>query len=145
MNWPLQKMSTPRRCYSELQGLRTINERFDYLVLRGAVGKSTFGFDRWLNQEFYQSREWRMAREAVIVRDLGCDLGIEGYEIYQGLLVHHMNPITPDDLVLGARTVLDPEYLITTSKATHNAIHYGDRTLLPLVPVDRRPDDTRLW
>ncbi len=138
-------MLSRRKTYSELSRLRTITERFDYLVLRGHVGKQTFGYDRWLNQEFYQSREWRQAREQVIVRDLGCDLGIEGYEIYEGLLVHHMNPISPDDLVLGAPIVLDPEYLITTSKRTHNAIHYGDRTLLPRVPVERKFGDTRLW
>lgn len=138
-------MSFRSKTYSELSRLETIGERFDYLALKGHVGKSTFGFDRWLNQEFYQSRAWRQARERVILRDLGCDLGIEGYEIYEGLLVHHMNPITPDDLALGAPAILDPEYLITTSKQTHNAIHYGDRTLLPRVPVERRPGDTYLW
>jgi hypothetical protein len=133
------------KTYSELIARKTILDRFDYLCMRGPVGKQTFGFDRWLNQEFYQSRAWRQVREEVIVRDLGCDLGVEGYEIYEGLLVHHMNPITPEDLALGAPAILDPEYLITTCKMTHNAIHYGDRTLLPRVPVERMPGDTRLW
>lgn len=138
-------MSSRRKTYSELVQHKTILDRFNYLILRGAVGKQTFGYDRWMNQEFYQSREWRRARDYVIARDLGCDLGVEGYEIYEGLLVHHMNPISPDDLALGAPTILDPEYLITTSKSTHNAIHYGDATLLPRVPVERMPGDTRLW
>lgn len=138
-------MGSRSKTYSELIARKTILDRFDYLCMRGSVGKETFGFDRWLNQEFYQSRAWRQVREVVIVRDLGCDLGVEGYEIYGDLLVHHMNPITPEDLSLGAPAILDPEYLITTCKMTHNAIHYGDRTLLPRVPVERTPGDTRLW
>lgn len=138
-------MSLSKKCYSDIRRLKTIEERFDYLVLRGDVGKRTFGVDRWLNQEFYQSRLWRQVRDEVIVRDGGCDLGIEGYEIREGLLVHHMNPITRDDIVFGAQDILDPEFMITTCKATHNAIHYGDRTLLPHVPVERSFGDTRLW
>lgn len=138
-------MGSRSKTYSELIARHTILDRFDYLCMRGSVGKETFGFDRWLNQEFYQSRAWRQVREVVITRDLGCDLGVEGYEIYGDLLVHHMNPITPEDLALGAPAILDPEYLITTCKMTHNAIHYGDRTLLPRVPVERTPGDTRLW
>jgi hypothetical protein len=133
------------RSYSELRGLTTLEERYNYLALKGYVGKQTFGFDRWLNQQFYQSRAWQQAREMVILRDLGCDLGIPGYEIHSGLLVHHMNPLSVKDLADGAQWILDPEYLITTCQRTHNAIHYGDRTLLPSVPVERSYGDTRLW
>lgn len=138
-------MSSRLRTYSGLSRLSTIEERFNYLIMRGQVAHQTFGSDRWLNQDFYQSREWRQVREQVIVRDMGCDLGVPGYEIYEGLLVHHMNPISAEDLALGTPIILDPEYLITTSKKTHNAIHYGDRTLLPSVPVERTFGDTRLW
>lgn len=133
------------RCYSELEHILTIEGRFDYLKMGSQVGHSTFGFDRWLNQQFYASREWKDARQAAIVRDRGCDLGIPGYEIYGDLLVHHMNPITPRDLEQGSDLILDPEYLITTTKRTHNAIHYGDRTLLPRLPDVRTPGDTALW
>jgi hypothetical protein len=133
------------RCYSELEHIPTIEGRFDYLKMGAQVGNATFGFDRWLNQQFYASREWKDARQAVIVRDGGCDLGIPGYEIYGELLVHHMNPITPRDLEQGSDLILDPEYLITTTKRTHNAIHYGDRTLLPRLPDVRTPGDTALW
>lgn len=133
------------RCYSELIEIPTIEGRFDYLVIKGELGKTTFGFDRWLNQQFYASREWKQARGVVIVRDGGCDLGIPGYEIEEGLLVHHMNPITPADLQNGSELVFDPEYLISTTKRTHNAIHYGDRSLLPSLPVIRHPGDTALW
>lgn len=120
-------------------------DRFDYLSLGGQVGLSTFGFDRWINQNFYRSREWQQVRAHVIFRDNGCDLGIPGYEIQSQLLVHHMNPVTPDDLKRGEEWVLDPEFLITTTHRTHNAIHYGDRSLLPQPVVERQPGDTRLW
>lgn len=133
------------RCYSELCEIPTLEDRFDYLVLHGQLGKRTFGFDRWANQQFYQSYAWALAREAVIVRDGGCDLGIPGYEIYSDLLVHHMNPMTIEDIANAEPWIVDPEYLICTTKNTHNAIHYGDRTLLPRVPVERRPGDTYLW
>lgn len=133
------------KSYFAVAMLHTFEERFDYLKLGGQVGVKTFGFDRWVNQRFYQSREWRMVRDEVIVRDNGCDLGVPGYEIEAKLLVHHMNPITPEDLDAGEEWVLDPEFLITTSKRTHNAIHYGDKSLLPQPHVDRRPGDTRLW
>lgn len=109
------------------------------------MGKATFGFDRWINQRFYRSREWHQVRDFVVVRDNGCDLGIPGHEINSRLMVHHMNPITPEDLELGEQWVLDPEYLITTTHRTHNAIHYGDDSLLVKPPVERRPGDTRLW
>lgn len=133
------------RCYSELRRLETFEDRFDYLSLAGRVGEATFGFDRWVNQQFYASREWKLARADVIARDLGCDLGIPGYEIHFGLLIHHMNPLTVEDLENGEEWIVDPEFLITTTKRTHNAIHYGDRNLLPRVVIARQPGDTRLW
>ena len=133
------------RTFRELSRLETFEERFEYLVLRGAVGESTFGFDRWINQHFYQSREWRDAREVVILRDNGCDLGVPGYELNYNLLVHHMNPVTAEDLENGELWTLDPEFLITTSRRTHNAIHFGDASLLPQPYVPRTPGDTNLW
>jgi hypothetical protein len=133
------------RSYSELCRLTTFEERFQYLSLVGQVGAATFGFDRWINQHFYRSREWKQVRDLVILRDNGCDLGISGYEIHHGLLVHHMNPILPEDLARGEQWILDPEYLITTTHRTHNAIHYGDESLIRRPPVERRPGDTKLW
>lgn len=133
------------RTYSELIRLDTFEERYDYLQCRGEVGRSTFGFDRYLNQRFYTSSEWRHIRKHVIARDLGLDLGIEGHEIHTKILVHHMNPMETDDLVHGNQDVLDPEFLITTTHDTHNAIHYGDRSLLPTGPAERLPGDTKLW
>jgi hypothetical protein len=133
------------RSYRELRRIETFEERFEYLSLRGSVGESTFGFDRWINQHFYTSREWSTVRTQVIIRDNGCDLGIAGYEIHVGLLVHHMNPVTLDDIRHGEEWILDPNYLITTSLRTHNAIHYGDASLLPRGPVVRQPGDTKLW
>lgn len=109
------------------------------------MGKSTFGFDRWINQRFYRSREWQQVRDFVVFRDEACDLGIPGHEIYDRLMVHHMNPISPEDLERGEEWVLDPEFLITTTHRTHNAIHYGDESMLPRGPVERRPGDTKLW
>lgn len=133
------------RRYAELRRLPTFEERFGYLSLSGEVGAATFGFDRWINQNFYRSSEWKRVRNFVIVRDNGCDLGIPGYEIYANLVVHHMNPVRPEDLIQGELWVLDPEYLITTSHRTHNAIHYGDESLIQRRPVQRRPGDTKLW
>jgi hypothetical protein len=133
------------RSYSELRRLTTFAERFQYLSLVGQVGEATFGFDRWINQHFYRSREWKQVRDLVILRDNGCDLGIPGYEIHHGLLVHHMNPILPENLARGEQWILDPEYLITTTHRTHNAIHYGDESLIRRPPVERRPGDTKLW
>jgi hypothetical protein len=133
------------RSYSELRRLITFEERYEYLNLRGSVGEQTFGFDRWMNQQFYRSREWKLARDEAIVRDHGCDLGMPGYDIHHGLLVHHMNPLTELDLISGEESIIDPEYLITTTHRTHNAIHYGDATLLPRAPVKRAPGDTTLW
>jgi hypothetical protein len=133
------------RTYSELCQLETFEERFRYLELGGIVGGLTFGFDRWVNQGFYHSSEWRSVRNKVIVRDNGCDLGVPGYEIASGLLVHHMNPISLQDIEHGEEWIIDPNVLITTSLQTHNAIHYGDESLLPKGPVERKPGDTTLW
>lgn len=133
------------RTYSELSKLKTFMERFQYLTLGGSVGHSTFGFDRHLNQQFYHSYAWKEARRLVIIRDNGCDLGIDGYEIHQEILIHHINPMTPDDIIHSEDWITDPEFLITTTNATHNAIHYGDASLLPAPVVERRPGDTKLW
>ena len=133
------------KSYSELIQHEGLEERYEYLKLGGTVGRSTFGFDRVINQRFYRSSEWRSARDFVIVRDNGCDLGVPGYEIHADLLVHHVNPISIADLDAGLHWILDPEYLITTCHDTHNAIHYGDASLLPQKFVERRPGDTKLW
>lgn len=133
------------RRYSELRRFQTFEDRFDYLRLDGQVGEATFGFDRWVNQRFYTSIQWKHSRNEVIVRDNGCDLGIPGHEVPFGLLVHHMNPLTVEDIENGADWILDPEFLICTSKRTHNAIHYGDDSLLPRPVVERRAGDTKLW
>ena len=133
------------RSYRELRRIETFEERFEYLSLRGTVGESTFGFDRWINQRFYRSREWKNIRSQVILRDFGCDLGIIGFEIFTGLLVHHMNPISSENIAQVDEWILDPDYLITTSLQTHNAIHFGDESLLPRGPVVRQPGDTKLW
>jgi hypothetical protein len=133
------------RTYSELILESTLEARFHYLALRAAVGVSTFGFDRWINQQFYTSLEWRTVRNHVIARDEGLDLGVPGYEIHDKVIIHHMNPMTVDDLEHGDSSILDPEFLITTSHRTHNAIHYGDESLLPQELVERRPGDTKLW
>jgi hypothetical protein len=131
--------------YSELRKFRRFEDRFRYLKLAGVVGQDTFGFDRWLNQRFYKSREWRDIREVVILRDYGCDLGVQGYEIHSGLIIHHMNPLSVVDIVHGKDYIIDPNFLITTSLMTHNAIHFGDESNLPRGPVKRRPGDTTLW
>lgn len=134
------------RSYTELSRLTTFEERYQYLRLNGSVGKETFGFDRYLNQVFYQrSQKWKSIRDRVILRDLGCDLGVEGFEIYGKVLVHHMNPITLYDLEHETEFLLDPEFLICTTHNTHNAIHYGDESLLITAPVERRPYDTCPW
>lgn len=133
------------RTYTELVKLPTFEDRFRYLALRGQVGSSTFGFDRWVNQRFYTSREWRYLRRDVIARDLGCDLGVAGHEIYDRIVIHHMNPLTEEDIIHGNETAIELEYLITTTHNTHNAIHYGDESLLPRPLVERRSGDTQLW
>ena len=133
------------RTYTELQELKTLEDRFDYLRLGGDIGTSTFGFDRWINQQFYRSREWKHARSQIIARDMGMDLGSEDTPILGAHLIHHMNPLTMDDFEEGSDNLLDPEYLITTALRTHNAIHFGDKSLLPRPFVERRPGDTKLW
>lgn len=138
-------MSTRLRSYSELIELDTFEERYKYLQIRGEVGCPTFGGNRWVNQQFYTSRAWRLLRRDVIVRDRGCDLGIAGREIHSGLIVHHMNPIDQRDIEYGTPKALDPENLICTTLRTHNAIHFGDESLLLTEFVPRTPGDTKLW
>lgn len=133
------------RTYSQLMLLPTFEERFEYLRLNGEVGADTFGFDRYLNQILYKSREWKAVRDEVIIRDNGCDLGVEGYEIRGRILIHHMNPISVDDIKNRTDLLLNPEYLITTVHATHNAIHYGDMNQLTRGPVIRTANDTCPW
>lgn len=133
------------RSYNELRRIDTFEERFRYLSLKGSVGSTTFGYDRWLNQRFYTSREWRQLRDHVIARDNGCDLGVDGYEIHDKILVHHMNPMIVDDLIAGEESIMDPNFLVVTSHRSHNAIHYGDESLLPRKYVPRERGDTRLW
>lgn len=136
---------TKIRRYSELRQIESFEDRFDYLVLSGSIGVETFGFDRWINQTFYTSPEWRSVRQQVILRDEGRDLGVEGYEIHGGLVVHHMNPMTPEDIIHNEDWILDPEFLITTASDTHNTIHFGDRSQLRKPYVERSPGDTKLW
>lgn len=133
------------RTYSELITIPTFEERYKYLRLEGLVGKETFGFDRYLNQNFYRSQEWKRVRDHVIVRDNGCDLGMEGHEIYGKILIHHMNPITSTDIQKVSSILLEPEYLISTMLSTHNAIHYGDESLLVVAPIERTRNDTCPW
>ena len=133
------------RTYSELITLPTFEERYRYLKLDGRVGEATFGFDRYLNQIFYTSNEWRDVRDFVIVRDGGCDLGMPDREIFGKILVHHMNPIRQEDILRRSKWLLDPEYLICTIKNTHDAIHYGDESLLILAPTERKKNDTCPW
>lgn len=133
------------RTYRELSRLRTFEERYEYLKLAGTIGVTTFGYDRYLNQILYTSRDWKKARDIVIVRDEGCDLGMEDYEIQRGIWIHHMNPLTPEDIESGSPDILDPEFLISTSRRTHDAIHYGDISLLPKHHIDRRQNDTCPW
>lgn len=133
------------RCYSEMVLLPTFEERFQYLRLDGVVGQETFGFDRYMNQYFYRSKEWRRVRDIVIDRDAGCDLGIAGHEIFDRVLIHHMNPIRPEDIRDRSDILLNPEYLITTVHETHQAIHYGDESLLITAPIPRERNDTCPW
>lgn len=133
------------RTYSELITFPTFEERYKYLRLGGKVGEETFGFDRYLNQVFYSSKEWKQVRDHVIVRDYGCDLGIKDRQIFGRILIHHMNPISAEDILKRSEYLLDPEYLITTVKNTHDAIHYGDESLLITMPVERSKNDTCPW
>jgi hypothetical protein len=133
------------KTYSELSRLSTFEERFRYLSLKGQVGEETYGFDRWINQRFYRSREWKQIRALVIERDSGCDLGILGREIPDHVIVHHINPILVQDICDSTEYLLNPEFLICTSNNTHQAIHYGDESLLITLPVKRTADDTCPW
>lgn len=133
------------KTYKEMSRLETFEERFDYLKLNGSVGSDTFGFDRWLNQKFYRSKEWKRRRDQIIIRDNGCDLGIPGREIQGKIIIHHINPITIEDICDITDYLTNPDYLVCTSQNTHNAIHYGDVNLLPKDPVTRKPGDTKLW
>lgn len=133
------------RTYSELISIPTYKERFEYLKLDGQVGKETFAKDRWVNQNFYHSQEWRSLRHEIIVRDFGRDLAMEGYEIHNSPVIHHMNPIMLEDVLEHSDILINPEYLITVSYMTHQAIHYGDYNLIDYDPVIRRPGDTKLW
>ena len=133
------------RRYSELAQFKTFKERYDYLKLSGAVGVDTFGFDRYLNQIFYNSPEWKKIRDLVIIRDNGCDLGVEGFDIHGKIYIHHMNPISKEDVLERNDILLNPDYLVTTTMQTHNAIHYGDENQLLLMPQERTAHDTCPW
>jgi len=133
------------RTYTELKRLPSLEERFEYLKLQGEVGQETFGFDRYINQRFYRSVEWLRTRDFVIIRDQGCDLADPEYEIKGRVLIHHMNPVTRQDLEDHPEQVLDPEFLVCVSLTTHNAIHFSDKTLLPTIPITRSKFDTCPW
>lgn len=138
-------MSSRLRSYTELVRFTSHEDRYDYLRLNSQVGVATFGFDRWLNQKLYTSTQWRRVRNQVIARDRGCDLGVEGFEIYDRIAIHHMNPVTVNEVTHGDPDIFDPEFLITVSHGTHNAIHYGDERQLRKPPIARHPGDTKLW
>lgn len=133
------------KTYSELITIPTFEERFQYLQLKGSVGKDTFGYDRYLNQVLYRSPEWKRLRNQIIIRDGGCDLACDGYDIYGKVLIHHLNPITVDDVLARSRKVFDPDNLVCVSHNTHNAIHYGDVDLLATGPIIRTKNDTCPW
>jgi hypothetical protein len=133
------------RTYSDLSQLETLDDRFDYLVLDGEVGYATFGYARWVNQGFYRSKEWKQIRSYVITRDEGNDMGVYDFPVAGAPHIHHMNPVTLEDIEYATDNLLNPEYLICVSQRTHNAIHYGDQSLLPRVPLARTAGDTRLW
>lgn len=135
----------PLRTYSELIKLPTFEERYRYLQLQGCVGKETFGYDRYLNQHFYRSIEWKRIRDQVIIRDNGCDLGVSDRLIHGRIMIHHMNPITENDIIHGTDALLNPEYLICVTHTTHNAIHFGNEDLLITAPIERTPYDTCPW
>lgn len=133
------------RTYSELIRLKTFDERFEYLRLAGIVGESTFGFDRYLNQTLYRSKQWKNLRNEIIVRDNGCDLAIEDRQIFDKIIVHHMNPLSVEEVEDRSETIFEPEFLVCVSPATHNAIHFGDASLLPHGPIERKPNDHIPW
>lgn len=140
-----KKIMTNIKTYSELCTYSLFEDRVKYLTLNGEVGRSTFGFDRYINQKWYRSHEWRNIRQHIILRDNGCDLGVLGYEINHSLLIHHINPMNVDDIINGEDWIFDPEYLITTTQNTHNAIHYSNDKLLPKIVYIREQNDTKLW
>lgn len=133
------------RTYSELIKLATLAERFDYLKLGGVIGEDTFGFERYLNQNFYRSAVWKKIRNQVIIRDNGCEMGLEDYPISGRIIIHHMNPVDSDDIIHQRDILLNPEFLICVGNQTHNAIHYGSIDLLPQDPIERKPNDTCPW
>lgn len=133
------------RTYSELSQISDFLERFNYLKIGSQVGVATFGYDRYLNQAFYNSAEWKHVRDQVITRDLGCDMALQGYEIHGKIYIHHINPMTMQDIEESNPDILNPEYLVCVTHTTHNAIHYGDQNLLPHLPIERKPGDTKLW
>ena len=139
-------MNNKKLTYSELSTMNTFDERFRYLKLNGSVGADTFGFDRYMNQQFYKSKEWKNIRDQVIIRDGGCDLGVKGHEIYGKIYIHHMNPLSISDIEQSSDNLMNPEYLICTSQQTHNAIHYGDESILERNKIiERSANDTVLW
>lgn len=133
------------RRYSEMIKFPTIEERFEYVKLGGAVGVETFGWDRYLNQQFYRSKEWKEFRNSMIIRDNGCDLALDGYEIQSNLFLHHLNPITVEDILHNSEVLLDPENVVCVSRRMHQAIHYGDEDMIPKPLVERKPGDTIPW
>lgn len=139
------QMNTMIKTYSELITLPTFEERFEYLKLDGTVGLDTFGYDRYLNQMLYRSAEWKRLRRDIIIRDNGCDLACDGFEIHDRILIHHINPITVDDVNKRRPSIFDPDNLISVSHNTHNAIHYGDIDLLAIAPIERTKNDTCPW
>lgn len=141
----MRRNERPLLRYSEMARFDTLEDRFSYLKLRGVVGDETFGPERHFNQSFYRSREWKRVRDIVIVRDQGCDLGVPGWDIHAGLFIHHMNPMTLEQILNGDPDILNPDYLITVTMQTHNAIHFGSENLLPRNLVERKPGDTKLW
>lgn len=145
MEMTMTMTNTMTKRYSELIALTSFIDRFNYLKLEGVVGQETFGIERYLNQEFYHSEEWKSIRDRIIIRDGGCDLGIPGREIHGRIYIHHMNPILPEDVIRHSSTLVDPENLICTSKRTHDAIHYGDENQLAKDPVVRCKNDTCPW
>lgn len=138
-------MSTSIKTYTELSKLKTFTQRFNYLKVNGKVGEDTFGYDRYINQLFYKSEEWRSLRDRIIVRDNGCDLGLKNHEIEGRIIIHHMNSITKDDIINRSDILLNPEYLISVSDFTHKAIHYSDESILPSINPERKPNDTCPW
>lgn len=145
MNEVAETMISSNKTFTELKKIKSFEDRYRYLRLNGVVGKNTFGFDRYLNQTLYTSHRWIKVRDSIIIRDNGCDLGVIGYEIFGKIIVHHMNPISIEDIENESNCIFNPEFLICVSHKTHLAIHYGDEKILPEIPIIRRPGDTCPW